>query len=117
PRPPPGPPPHEPRCDGPPRTARPCLDTTGSGHTPPVVPSPSPQATSCGSSSSRWTCCQPLIDAEEEPPGGGSPRGSVSVRREKLWPSLGTRDVRPWGESVAVYGEFRVAAVSLRLTL
>lgn len=40
------------------------------------------------------------------------PNRSVSVRGEKPWPSLGTPGVRPWGESVAVYGEFRVAAVT-----
>lgn len=37
---------------------------------------------------------------------------SLSVRGEKPWPSPGSFAVRPRGESVAVYGEFRVAAVN-----
>lgn len=51
----------------------------------------------------------PLIDAREEHSTGGPPRRSMSVRGEKPWPSPGNPDVHPWGKSVAVYGEFRVA--------
>jgi hypothetical protein len=36
----------------------------------------------------------------------------MSVRGEKPWPSAGTSRVRPRGESVAVYGEFLMAAVT-----
>ena len=35
----------------------------------------------------------------------------MSVRGEFRWPSVGRSAVRPWGDSVAAYGEFRVAAV------
>jgi hypothetical protein len=37
----------------------------------------------------------------------------MTVRGEICWPSAGTFAVRPRGLSVAVYGEFGVAAVTM----
>lgn len=44
---------------------------------------------------------------------GGSSGDFLPVRGEFCWPSAGTVNVRPRGESVAVYGEFRVVAVNV----
>ena len=52
------------------------------------------------------------IDAKEERESGGPSLRAVSVRGEIRWPSAGTSLVRPRGDSVAVYGESGVAAVT-----
>jgi hypothetical protein len=38
----------------------------------------------------------------------------VSVRGEFAWPYLGRSGDRPWGILMAAYGEFRVAAVTVK---